>query len=60
VVVADRAVTNFDGDLDDYRRMVAVVAGQRTPARDRAIPNATTAATGRARQKRKQERSGRR
>jgi ATP-binding cassette subfamily F protein 3 len=34
-VVADRAVTNFDGDLDDYRRMVLSSRGLRTPGRDR-------------------------
>src|SRR3954470_7791849 len=34
-VVADRAVANFDGDLDDYRRMVLSARGMRTSARDR-------------------------
>src|SRR6266404_4303203 len=34
-VVADRAVTNFDGDLDDYRRMVLSARGMRTTSRDR-------------------------
>src|SRR5881227_3221903 len=34
-VVADRAVTNFDGDLDDYRRMVLSARGMRTNSRDR-------------------------
>jgi ATP-binding cassette subfamily F protein 3 len=34
-VVADRAVTNFDGDLDDYRRMVLSARGMRSSARDR-------------------------
>jgi ATP-binding cassette subfamily F protein 3 len=34
-VVADRAVTIFDGDLDDYRRMVLSARGMRTNSRDR-------------------------
>jgi len=34
-VVADRAVTPFDGDLDDYRRMVLAARGMRTNSRDR-------------------------
>jgi ATP-binding cassette subfamily F protein 3 len=34
-VVADRAVTPYDGDLDDYRRMVLSARGMRTSARDR-------------------------
>src|SRR6202140_1116883 len=34
-VVADRAVTNFDGDLDDYRRMVLSSRGMRSSSRDR-------------------------
>jgi ATP-binding cassette subfamily F protein 3 len=34
-VVADHAVTTFDGDLDDYRRMVLSTRGERTNARDR-------------------------
>jgi ATP-binding cassette subfamily F protein 3 len=33
-VVADHAVTNFDGDLDDYRRMVLSARGMRTNSRD--------------------------
>jgi ATP-binding cassette subfamily F protein 3 len=33
-VVADHAVTNFDGDLDDYRRMVLSARGMRVSARD--------------------------
>jgi ATP-binding cassette subfamily F protein 3 len=33
-VVADRAVTSFDGDLDDYRRLVLSSRGGRTNARD--------------------------
>src|ERR1700736_6483046 len=35
-VVADRAVTTFDGDLDDYRRMVLSARGMRTSSRDRS------------------------
>jgi ATP-binding cassette subfamily F protein 3 len=34
-VVADHAVTSFDGDLDDYRRMVLTARGMRSSARDR-------------------------
>jgi ATP-binding cassette subfamily F protein 3 len=35
-VVADHAVTNYDGDLDDYRRMVLSARGMRTNSRDRS------------------------
>src|SRR5579864_4376134 len=35
-VVADHAVTAYDGDLDDYRRMVLSSRGMRTNSRDRA------------------------
>ena len=35
-VVADHAVTTYDGDLDDYRRMVLSARGMRTNSRDRA------------------------
>jgi ATP-binding cassette, subfamily F, member 3 len=34
-VVADHTVTNFDGDLDDYRRMVLSARGMRASSRDR-------------------------
>jgi len=34
-VVADHAVTTYDGDLDDYRRMVLSARGMRTNSRDR-------------------------
>jgi ATP-binding cassette subfamily F protein 3 len=34
-VVADQAVTSYDGDLDDYRRMVLSARGMRTNSRDR-------------------------
>jgi ATP-binding cassette, subfamily F, member 3 len=34
-VVADRTVTPYDGDLDDYRRMVLSARGMRTNSRDR-------------------------
>ncbi len=33
-VVADQAVTDFDGDLDDYRRMVLSARGMRVSSRD--------------------------
>ncbi|WP_425994314.1 ABC-F family ATP-binding cassette domain-containing protein [Afipia sp. DC4300-2b1] len=35
-VVADRAVTPYDGDLDDYRRSVLTSRGMRASSRDRA------------------------
>jgi ATP-binding cassette, subfamily F, member 3 len=35
-VVADHKVTPYDGDLDDYRRMVLSARGMRTNSRDRA------------------------
>ncbi len=34
-VVADRAVTPYDGDLDDYRRSVLTARGMRTSGRER-------------------------
>src|SRR6185369_5020953 len=34
-IVADRAVTAYDGDLDDYRRLVLSARGMRTNSRDR-------------------------
>src|ERR1700733_3119465 len=34
-VVADHAVTSYDGDLDDYRRMVLSARGMRASSRDR-------------------------
>jgi len=33
-VVADQAVTNFDGDIDDYRRVILSARGSRSGARD--------------------------
>jgi ATP-binding cassette subfamily F protein 3 len=38
-VVADRGVTSYGGDLDDYRRMVLSARGIRTNARDRGGGN---------------------
>jgi ATP-binding cassette subfamily F protein 3 len=35
-VVADRTVTPYDGDLDDYRRLILSARGMRTSSRDRA------------------------
>jgi ATP-binding cassette subfamily F protein 3 len=35
-VVADHTVTTYDGDLDDYRRMVLSARGMRTNSRDRS------------------------
>ena len=39
-VVADHAVTNFDGDLDDYQRLVLSSRGERAPPRETAEPAA--------------------
>src|SRR5580693_7044195 len=50
-VVADHAVTNFDGDLDDYRRMVLSARGLRVGERDTSERNG-----GRDKQERGQER----
>jgi ATP-binding cassette subfamily F protein 3 len=36
-VVADHTVTSFDGDLDDYRRMVLSARGMRASSRDRGV-----------------------
>ena len=36
-VVADQTVTSFDGDLDDYRRMVLSARGMRASPRDREV-----------------------
>jgi ATP-binding cassette subfamily F protein 3 len=35
-VVADHGVTSYDGDLDDYRRLVLSARGMRTNSRDRS------------------------
>jgi len=42
-VVADRAVTTYDGDLDDYRRAVLSSRGARPATRDRSEPPRETA-----------------
>ncbi len=36
-VVADQTVTSFEGDLDDYRRMVLSARGMRASSRDREV-----------------------
>jgi ATP-binding cassette subfamily F protein 3 len=36
-VVAERTVTTFDGDLDDYRKAVLTTRGGRPPSRERTI-----------------------
>ena len=38
-VVADHTVTTYDGDLDDYRRMVLSARGMRASSRDRSSSN---------------------
>ena len=47
-VVADHAVTNFDGDLDDYQRMVLSARGERAPSREASEHNAAPPAATRA------------
>ena len=39
-VVANQTVTAYDGDLDDYRRMVLSASGTRLPSRERTKENA--------------------
>jgi len=36
-VVANKTVTSFDGDLEDYRKQVMQIRDPRTPTRDRAV-----------------------
>jgi ATP-binding cassette subfamily F protein 3 len=43
-VVADHTVTSFEGDLDDYRRMVLSARGMRASARDREVNGSDKAA----------------
>jgi ATP-binding cassette, subfamily F, member 3 len=52
-VVADHAVTNFDGDLDDYRRMVLSARGERPSTREAGERNEAPQATTRAKANRK-------
>jgi len=47
MVVPTTPITNYDGDLDDYRRMVLSARGMRTNSRDRASNEVATAATSR-------------
>jgi ATP-binding cassette subfamily F protein 3 len=42
-VVADRAVTSYDGDLDDYRRTVLSARGTKTISRERPSEKSDTA-----------------
>ena len=44
-VVADQKVTNYDGDLDDYRRMVLSARGMRANSRDRGNERETRETT---------------
>src|ERR1700754_4640182 len=37
-IVADRTVTNYDGDLDEYRRLVLSTRNAEEPARERSAP----------------------
>lgn len=41
-LVADRAVTPYDGDLDDYRRSVLSARGMRASTRDRSTNDERT------------------
>ncbi|MBV9456409.1 MAG: ABC-F family ATP-binding cassette domain-containing protein, partial [Bradyrhizobium sp.] len=52
-VVADHAVTNFDGDLDDYRRLVLSSRNDRAPSRETSERNATPQPATRAKSERK-------
>ena len=47
-VVADGAVTPYDGDLDDYRRTVLTTRGSRSAPRDRSEPTRDAAPRQRA------------
>jgi ATP-binding cassette subfamily F protein 3 len=44
-VVADHTVTTYDGDLEDYRRMVLSARGMRTNSHDRGGNERGTVAT---------------
>lgn len=46
-IVADQKVTTYDGDLDDYRRMVLSARGMRTNSRDRGNDRDNARETGR-------------
>ena len=56
-VVADQTVTTYDGDLDEYRRMVLSTRGTRSGSRDRgnerAKENATSPSAARAKSARR-------
>lgn len=38
-IVADRTVTNYDGDLDEYRRLVLSTRNAEGPPRERSMPS---------------------
>jgi ATP-binding cassette subfamily F protein 3 len=52
-VVADHAVTNFDGDLDDYRRLVLSSRSERAPLRETVERNLSPQPATRAKAERK-------
>jgi ATP-binding cassette subfamily F protein 3 len=52
-VVADQAVTNFDGDLDDYRRLVLSSRSERAPLRETVERNLSPQPATRAKAERK-------
>jgi len=52
-VVADHAVTNFDGDLDDYRRLVLSSRNDRAPSRENGERNAAPQPAARVKAERK-------
>src|SRR5246127_1827606 len=54
-VVANHAVTTYDGDLDDYRRVVLSSRGQREPARESNERSAAPPPATRARAERKKQ-----
>ncbi|WP_315832352.1 ABC-F family ATP-binding cassette domain-containing protein [Bradyrhizobium prioriisuperbiae] len=56
-VVADQAVTAYDGDLDDYRRAVLSARGMRTSGRDRWGKEQLKGSTEEAARKKSEKRS---
>jgi ATP-binding cassette subfamily F protein 3 len=55
-VVADQAVTSYDGDLDDYRRLVLSSRGERAGAREAGERNAIREKSEREKSERRNER----
>jgi ATP-binding cassette subfamily F protein 3 len=55
-VVADQAVTSYDGDLDDYRRLVLSSRGERAGPREAGERNAIREKSEREKSERRNER----